>query len=267
MEQIIESFDYKIYTKIEGKGRPLLLLHGLWGSHMLFDNIVKFLADNYKIIRLDFPGHGNSVSPSGNFSFKEFSHVLNDILDQLGIHEKISLMGHSMGGFEALSFAREHKDRTASLVLMHTLVKSADHKSIILRNRQARLISNDRKELLLQVINASNFAPENVKSFPGEFDQLNEIANLVTKEGAIAGIHAINTRENSLPFMMKSKIPTLMIVGAQDQIYNPEDQLSEFANIPQAELLLLRNSGHLGFIEEKDIFISRVNDFLGSLYA
>ena len=265
MEQIIKSFDYKIYTKVEGTGLPVLLLHSLWGGMILFDNIVKQLTNKYKIIRIDFPGHGNSDSPLKNFTFKEFADVLNDVLEQIGIDERINLLGHSMGGFAALAFAKKYPQKTASLILIHSLLKNADLKSIRLRNRQVSLIDNNKKDLLLQVTNSSNFAPGNVDRFPEEFEQLALTANFVTDRGAIAGINAINTRENSLPFMMNTEIPTFMIVGALDRVYNPEDQLSEYSNLTHAELLLLHNSGHLGFIEEEEIFVSGVSKFLDSV--
>jgi len=265
MEQLIKSFDYKIYTKVEGTGSPLLLLHSLWGSQILFDKIVKPLAEKYKIIRIDFPGHGSSASPLKNFTFEQFADVLDDVLIQIGIEEKINLLGHSMGGFAALAFAKKYPQKIASLILIHSLLKNADLKSIRLRNRQVSLIENNKKDLLLQVTISSNFAPGNVDRFTAEFEQLVLTANLVTDQGAIAGINAINSRENSLPFMMETEIPTFMVVGVQDRVYNPEDQLSEYSNLPHAELLLLHNSGHLGFIEEEAFFVSGVSHFLDSV--
>jgi len=265
MEKIIESFDYKIYTKVEGNGNPILLLHSLWGDSSLFDNIVEKLSARHEVIRIDFPGHGNSAIPIRNFTFKEFSFVLNDIFGELGIVEKICLMGHSMGGFAALAFAKEQKEKVSSMVLMHTLIGSADHKSIKLRERQARLIIHNKKELLLQVTNPSNFALGNDKRFPNEFDQLNKTAEKVVNEGVLAGIKAINTREASMSFLAKSGIPLLSVVGKQDQVYNVEDQLSECSRITEAELLLLQNSGHLSFIEEEALFVSGVANFLDSV--
>lgn len=265
MEKIIESFDYKIYTKVEGSGSPVVLLHSLWGDHTLFDRIAEQLSSRFKIIRIDFPGHGKSASPTKNFSFKEFSSVLKDVLEKIGIAGKITFVGHSMGGFSALAFAKEYPERTAALVLMHSLINSSDHKSAILRERQARLINQNRKELLLQVTNPSNFANGNVDKFPDAFDRLSQTANRVTKEGALAGIHAINTRENSMPFMIESKTPTLIVVGKQDQVYKPDEQLLEYSEIPHAELLVLHHSGHLGFMEEEDILVHRVSNFLSSV--
>jgi pimeloyl-ACP methyl ester carboxylesterase len=262
MERIIESLDYKIYTKVEGQGKPVLMLHSLWGESSLYNEVAGILSSKFRIIRIDFPGHGNSPSPDKNFSFREFAAVIHDILHQLEINGKIAIMGHSMGGFSGLAFAKKYPEKTACLVLMHSLIREADRESIKLRERQARLISLDKKELLLQATFASNFAPGNADIFAKEFDQLTESAYRVSKKGALAGIHAINSRESSLEFMKMAKIPALIVIGGKDQVYNPEDQLYEYSYLPHTNLLMLQNSGHLGFIEEKDVFVHKILAFL-----
>lgn len=262
MEGIIESFGFRIYTKVEGTGHPVLLLHSLWGSHRIFDSLANFLAQKNKVIRIDFPGHGNSPSCDEDFTFDEFAAVLNSILSQFHITEKITLIGHSMGGFAAIAFARKYTEKVASLVLVHSLIQQADNKSIRHRIRQADLIRQNRKKLLLQFSNESNFAPGNSKRFLSQYHQLEQISNLVTNEGALAAINAINTRENSLPFLMKADFPILVVIGKKDRVYNPEDQLWEYKNLKGAEILILEESGHMGFFEEELRFNQKIASFI-----
>jgi pimeloyl-ACP methyl ester carboxylesterase len=262
MEGIIESFGFRIYTKVEGTGQPVLLLHSLWGSHKIFDSLANFLAQKNRVIRIDFPGHGNSPSCDNDFTFEEFAIVLNTILCQLDINEKINLVGHSMGGFAAMAYSHKYTDKVASLTLVHTLIQHADLKSIRHRIRQADLIRQNRKKLLLQFSNESNFAPGNSKKFLSQYHQLEQISSLVTNEGALAAINAINSREDSLPFLMKADFPILVIIGKKDRVYNPEDQLREYKNLAGAEVLILEESGHMGFFEEEQIFNHRIKSFI-----
>ena len=262
MEKFIEVSGYKIFTKTEGSGKPLLLLHSLWGSLHIFDNIAWNLSQKYKIIRVDFPGHGSSSSPKNNYTFEEFAPVINDVLNQLGIKENINLIGHSMGGFAALAFAEKYEKRIDSLILVHSLIREADVKSIRHRLRQSELISQNRKNLLLNLANESNFAEGNAEKFPSQFAQLEHISNMVTPEGALAAISAINTRHDSIPFLTKAKFPILVVIGKKDKIYNSDEQLAECKLIPGAKILLLHNSGHLGFIEEEARFIQGITSFL-----
>ncbi len=265
MEGIIESSGFKIYTKVEGSGKPVLLLHSLWGSHKLFDGLARHLSPNNTVIRIDFPGHGNSSATTGNFTFDEFAPVIDQVLNHVGITEKINLVGHSMGGFAAMAYARKYTKKIASLSLIHTLIQKADHKSVRHRLRQAELIRQNRKKLLLQFSNESNFAPGNSERFLSEYNQLEQISGLVTNEGALSAINAINTRENSLPFLMKADFPILIVIGGKDRVYNPEEQLWEHKNIPGAEVLILKNSGHLGFFEEEQTFNAKISAFINQI--
>ena len=262
MEKFIEVSGYKIFTKTEGSGKPLLLLHSLWGNLHIFDNITRNLSQRYKVIRIDFPGHGRSSSPKNDYTFEELAPVINEILTRLGITEKIILFGHSMGGFAALAYAQLYEERIDSLILVQSLIREADAKSIKHRLRQAELIHQNRKNLLLKLSNESNFAEGNADKFPSQFVQLEHISNMVTPEGALAAISAINTRHDSIPFLTRAKFPMLVVIGKKDKIYNSDEQLAECELIPGAEVLVLHNSGHLGFIEEEAIFIERVSAFL-----
>jgi len=265
MENFIEVSGFKIFTNVWGTGKPLLLFHSLWGNLHIFDNLAQNLAQKYNVIRMDFPGHGKSSPPKSDYTFEEFALIINEVLNQLGIVDKINLIGHSMGGFAALAFAKKYEERIDSLILVQSLIREADAKSIRHRLRQADLINQNRKKLLLKLANESNFAEGNAVKFPDRFLQLEHISGIVTPEGALAGINAINKRQNSIPFLTRAKFPVMFVIGKKDKIYNSDEQLSECKLIPGAEVVLLNNSGHLSFIEEELLFTQSISTFLDSV--
>ena len=218
MEQIFELEGYRIFTKVEGEGRPLLLLHSYWGSHILFDRMTKAFSVKMKVIRIDLPGHGNSGNPPAGYSFDMFTLVLNELLIRLNIQGKISIVGHSMGGYLAMAFAAKYPERIESLVLMHSPAKAADIQSIKFRNREGRLLLNGKKELLLQVTIPSNFAPDNISAMQKSIDLLFQTSNQVTLEGALRSIHAINHRNNSLGILQDARYPIMMVIGKYDKV-------------------------------------------------
>ena len=262
MEQIIEIDDYKIFTKFEGEGPPLLLLHSYWGSQLLFNHLASELSLSRKVIRIDLPGHGNSATPPDGFRFDAFADVLHALLNKLNIHEKISVIGHSMGGYAALAFAALFPERISSLVLMHSPVKNADIQSIRLRNREADLMIKGKKELLLQVTIPSNFAPEHRGRMKEVIALLGQTANQVNLDGALRSIAAMNHRDNNLHTLQCAQYPILIVVGKHDKVYSASEQLDDAGLIPKAEVLLLENSGHLGFVEEEEKFLIRIKEFL-----
>ena len=262
VEQIIEVSEYKIFTKVEGDGPPTLLLHSYWGSQLLFDQLAVALSQKCKMIRIDLPGHGDSGDPPPDYSFDSFAPVLNELLIRLNVPGKVSVVGHSMGGYIALAFAARYPERVASLTLMHAPVKEADQLSIKQRNREARLITNGRKDLLLQATIPSNFAPGNSDKMKEVVALLNHTSNQVSVDGAINTINAINSRSNFLKMLQGAAYPVLIVIGKHDKVYNADDQLNDARDIPGAEILFLHHSGHLGFLEEPELVTGKIEAFL-----
>ena len=264
MEQVIELGEYSLFTKVEGTGKPILLLHSYWGSNILFDDMAGLLSSKMMVIRIDLPGHGNSGTPPVGYTFEKLAVVLNELLVYLHINQKISIVGHSMGGYVAMAFAAKYPEKTATLILMHSPTKAADIQSIRFRNREGGLLMKGKKELLLQVTIPSNFAPENLSSLATKVELLNQTSSQVTLEGALRSIHAINHRSDSLPVLQIASYPILIIAGKLDKVYSADEQINEANEIPNAEVLMLNHSGHLGFIEEQDIVFNHIEMFLAN---
>ena len=265
MQQGFEIDGYTVFTKVEGNGSPLLLLHSYWGSHVLFDHLATFLSVKMKVIRIDLPGHGKSGIPPSDYTFEKFAVVLNKLLIKLDVRDQVSIIGHSMGGYLAMAFATTYPEKIASLVLMHSPAKAADNQSIKLRERESRLLRKGKKDLLLQVTIPSNFAAENLDFMANAMSLLFQTSNLVTIEGALMSIHAINHRSDSSSILQNAKYPILILIGKCDNVYRADQQLSELINIPNADVLILNHSGHLGFLEEEDLVDDKLGTFLATI--
>ena len=265
MEKITEIVQYKLFTKISGEGTPILMLHSYWGSHRLFENLSQNLSKINKIIRVDFPGHGNSENPPPDFTFEQFADITDELLVRLNISEKIIIIGHSMGGYAAMAYATRFKDKVASLVLFHSPIRKADHQSIKLRNKEGQLLLKGKKALLLQFTIPSNFAPENLGRMTSEIALIRDLALEVTVEGALGAIYAINHRADSIPLLQRSVFPILIFIGLHDKVYKAEEQLEDAALLPNAKVVVLNHSGHLGFLEEEALVIDKISLFLKGL--
>ena len=262
MEQIIELDNYKIFVKTEGEGPPLLLLHSYWGNLLLFDDLAKAFSKTRKVIRIDLPGHGNSGNPPSGYRFDSFAVVLDELLQRMNIAGKISLIGHSMGGYVAMAYADRFPERIESLILMHAPIRSADNQSIKSRNREASLLMKGKRDLLLQVTIPSNFAPEHKPGTEELVALLNITAKQVTIDGALRSIEAMNHRSNYLKTLQNGKYPILIIVGEYDKVYDAADQLDDASRIPRSEVLLLDYSGHMGFMEEPAKVLASLKEFI-----
>lgn len=98
------------------KNRKLLFLHGLLGSAANWRRITKSFSDQFQVLTYDQRGHGRSVQPQSGYSPQDYSADLAMILHELG-WQKITLVGHSMGGRNALQFAVDHPEKVEQLVI------------------------------------------------------------------------------------------------------------------------------------------------------
>ncbi|GIO24939.1 2-succinyl-6-hydroxy-2,4-cyclohexadiene-1-carboxylate synthase [Oceanobacillus sp. J11TS1] len=105
----VDGLQYEII----GKGEPVLFLHGFTGTRETWKEVCSYLTD-YQCILVDLPGHGKSTRKIS--SMKDCCSLIADLLDELEI-KKTHIVGYSMGGRTALSFAIYYPDYIASLLL------------------------------------------------------------------------------------------------------------------------------------------------------
>lgn len=104
-----------------GDGLPLVLLHGFPLDHHLWDEVVPLLDSTFDVIAPDLRGFGESTITESQPSMDDYASDIASLLDQLQI-QKASIVGHSMGGYVALAFARLYPDRVSGLGLVSSQV-------------------------------------------------------------------------------------------------------------------------------------------------
>jgi pimeloyl-ACP methyl ester carboxylesterase len=96
---------------------PLVCVHGYTSSAQAFNAPARHLRERFHVIAPDVRGHGESAwSPDGAYQYRDQAADLAAIADQLGL-DRFSLIGTSMGGIIAMTFAGSHSDRLARLVI------------------------------------------------------------------------------------------------------------------------------------------------------
>ena len=100
-----------------GSGPALLLLHGLGCDHTTWDPVIESLSRRYTVIAPDLLGHGESDKPRADYSVGGYANGMRDLLSVLGI-DRVTVVGHSLGGGVAMQFAYQFPERTERLVLV-----------------------------------------------------------------------------------------------------------------------------------------------------
>jgi pimeloyl-ACP methyl ester carboxylesterase len=105
----------------EGSGAPVLLLHGLGGFAAVWRHNIPVLGRHATAIALDLPGFGRSSKPPGPYPLAFFARAIEAFRRALGL-DRLTLVGHSMGGAVALAYALEYPSRVGRLALVGAAV-------------------------------------------------------------------------------------------------------------------------------------------------
>ncbi len=253
--------------EIIGKGEPVLLLHGFTGTRETWREVCSYLT-NYQCILVDLPGHGKTNTKIS--SMKDCCSLLIDLLDKLGIN-KTHIIGYSMGGRTALSFAMYYSDYVSSLIL--------ESSSPGLKEEAARFVRREKDEKLAQCI-----LDYGVKDFVNMWQELplfatqkrlpeaaqTQIRNerlSQDKEGLAMSLHTMGTGVQpswweGLPKLSK---PTLLIAGEEDEKFVEINKMMQ-KEIQHAEFSIYPEAGHAVHVEKSRNFGKMVNVFLGENY-
>ncbi len=104
-----------LYYEVAGEGQPLVFIHAGVADSRQWNNEFVHFAQDYRVLRYDLRGYGKSSPVEG-----EYSHLgdLVALLDEIGLHQPLVVIGCSMGGSLAMNFALEHPSRVNALVMV-----------------------------------------------------------------------------------------------------------------------------------------------------
>ncbi len=243
--------NHKVSYTIDGQGDCLVLLHGFPMDSRVWTNSKQRLAQFYKVICIDLPGFGQSEMLGKTHSMQLMAEAVNTVLE----HEKIDkcvLVGHSMGGYASLEFANRFPEKLKGLVLYHSQAIADDETARENRNKAIQLVEIDKVVFINPFIDGL-FDEYFAKSHPEKVDFIKNICVSQSEKGIIAALAGMRDRDEHLGVLAKIQIPVLFIMGKNDKRM-PFRNIMEQAQIPQhAELLILDNVAHFGFIEKPSI--------------
>src|SRR3954451_4001928 len=116
-EEELELHGHSVSYRIAGEGPPILLIHGVAGSSLQWEPVMRLLARDYKLLAPDLLGHGRSAKPRGDYSLGAYAAGLRDLTVALGIDDA-TVAGHSLGGGIALQLAYQFPERAERLTLV-----------------------------------------------------------------------------------------------------------------------------------------------------
>jgi pimeloyl-ACP methyl ester carboxylesterase len=258
-----------------GQGPAVLFIHGLLGSRRNWRHLVDTLDADHRVLAPDLFGHGASAKPMGDYSLGAHAATLRDLLDQLAI-DRVTLVGHSLGGGIAMQFCYLFPERVERLVLVSSgglgrsvspLLRSATIPGAewvlpLLASGWVR----DRAEAVGRVLARVGYRPSSdvAEAWSG-FTSLGDAdarrAFLATTRSVIDPGGQTVTAHDHLP--MAIEIPTLVVWGTRDRMIPTWHATTAHQAIAGSRVELFEGAGHFPHLDEPDRFANLLADFIG----
>jgi len=259
MEKQIQWRGKRLNYQLEGQGQAVILLHGFLENYHLWDGLIKRLTPKFLVLAIDLPGFGKSEVYSENHSMNFMAEAVKGIMD----HEKLPhalLMGHSMGGYVSLAFAKLFQDQTRGLVLFHSQAAADDEPGKENRNRTIEVVKKDHKNFISQFIPLL-FAESNISVFQKEIAHFREESLKTSAAGVIAALAGMRDRDNNLALLSQLEVPVYFVVGKQDSRI-PMGKIIPQLSLPKfSEVLFIDSVGHMGFVEAPEKIFPALQNF------
>jgi pimeloyl-ACP methyl ester carboxylesterase len=200
------------------------------------------------------------------YTMDEMADDVAELLDELNLPERVVLGGLSMGGYVALAAMAKYADRFRALLLIDTRAAADTPEAARNRETLARVVevTGDVGHVVEGMVPrlfsplTRERRPEVITPLVGSMTK----ASSVAVAAALRGMAARPDRTKDLPGI---KVPTLVIVGADDVICPPDEARAIAAAIPMARLEVIPDAGHLTPVENPGVFNATVLEFLNNL--
>lgn len=257
----------KLYYEVAGAGTPLVMVHAGVADSRQWDNEFTYFSQSNQVIRYDMRGYGKSEPVDG-----EFSHMsdLVSLLDTLGVHEPIVIMGCSMGGGLAMDFALSHPSRVQALVMVDSAPSGLelDVPTPAKFAEAEKAFESGDLDLLAEIetqiwFDGMGRTPEQVNAAMRKLlYEMNRLA--LSHEVKGLGKRLPNTETPAFDRLERLGMPVLIIVGSHDTPYilAAADYMKE--KIKSAVQITIEDAAHLPNMDQPQEFQNIVEQFLSS---
>lgn len=252
----------RLATVDEGRGVPLVLVHGFPLDHSMWRNQIDYFSRHCRVIAPDLRGFGSSDATPGTVNIAEMADDVAGLLDALEVKEPVVLGGLSMGGYVAFQFWRRHARRLRGLVLCDTRAMADTAEAAAQRYQTAERVLREGPAFLAETMLSKLLAPITLNSRPDVAAEIRRSIESANAEGVAAASRGMADRPDVTPWLGEIEIPTLIVVGKHDAISPVEEMGRIAAAISGARLVEIADAGHMSPLENPAAVNRAMDEFL-----
>ncbi len=239
--------DLQMYYETRGDGEPLVLLHGGGGIGANWELVFKVPPQGFRLLVPDLRGHGRTVNPAEEFSFRQSARDVLGLMDRLGI-ERFKAIGLSLGAKTLLHVATQQPSRVEAMVLVSATPYFPEPARAIMRQLTEESHSEAEWAQMRQ------WHPQGDEQIRKIWRQLHGFAD------------SYDDMNFTPPYLSRITARTLIVHGDRDPLYPAHLALEMFTAIPRSSLWIVPNGGHGPiFGEMAERFVETALRFLRSL--
>lgn len=257
-----------------GRGPAILLIHGIGDCCDTWNEIIPGLARHYTVIAPDLLGHGRSDKPRADYSVAAYANGMRDLISVLEI-ERVTVVGHSLGGGVAMQFAYQYPERCDRLVLVSSggvcpevnpvlrlaAIPSADWLLPLMKLTSTRALGHWLFHVLRVIDSDIGVDADDLLRV---FDSLPDPA---TRRAFVRTLRSvIDWRGQAITMLdrcyLTQTMPTLLVWGARDAIIPAEHARIAHAAMPKSRLAIFEDAGHFPFRKQPERFLQTLEQFI-----
>ncbi|BBZ34174.1 alpha/beta fold hydrolase [Mycolicibacterium confluentis] len=267
---------YRRAFRIAGTGPALLLIHGIGDNSTTWDTVHAKLAQRFTVIAPDLLGHGQSDKPRADYSVAAYANGMRDLLSVLDI-ERVTVIGHSLGGGVAMQFAYQFPQLLERLILVGAGGVTKDV-NVALRMASLPLggeaLGLLRLPMVLPALQAFGKAAGAVlgstrvgRDLPDVLRILRDLPEPTASSAFTRTLRAVVDWRGQVVTMLDrcyltESVPVQLIWGDQDVVIPVAHARMAHAAMPGSQLEIFPRSGHFPFHDDPDRFVEVVERFI-----
>ncbi|MPZ18843.1 MAG: alpha/beta fold hydrolase [Luteitalea sp.] len=255
-----------------GEGAALLFVHAFPLTAEMWRPQLETLAPGWRGLAPDLRGLGRSALAAGDrqgraaSSMEDHADDLDALLGALRIDSAV-VVGLSMGGYVAFALCRRAPQRVRALVLADTRAEPDTDEGRAKRDSLKQMAREHGAAAIADAMVPQIVGSSTQKDRPELLDDVGAMARQNSPDGLIDALECLKSRQDSRPLLPALTCPTLIIVGAEDQVTTPAMSEAMACAIPGAAVHVIAGAGHLCNLEQPEAFGRSLHQFLDRLDA
>ncbi len=249
-----------VHYEADGRGQPVILLHGWLGSWSYWMKTMAALRSHYRCYALDFWGFGESGKRRDSYQVNDFVNLVDQFMDRLGI-EEAPIVGHSMGGTVAISLALTKPKRVQRVIVVGSPIVG-DSLNIFLRLAGKPWIASIVWQMPTALkLGIRLFSPFVAKDWPQWYQMITRDISQATLPSFFTSINSLHKTDLRGDLSVITR-PIMGIYGAGDNVVEPSQADIIVKSVPISRIKMMAGSGHFPMLDEPQAFNENLAEFL-----